>query len=152
MARTDVASIIVAAPVERVYTALVDPEALLSWLPPKGMTATFEHFDARPGGSYRMVLTYADAAGSPGKSSGRSDIVDVRFVDLVAGSRVVQAVDFVSSNPAFAGTMTITWKVGAAEGGTLVQVEANDVPAGISPAEHVAGLNSSLSNLVAHLR
>ena len=25
------------------------------------MTGRFEHFDARPGGSYRLVMTYADA-------------------------------------------------------------------------------------------
>lgn len=152
MARTDMASITVAASKDRVYAALVDPDALLSWLPPAGMTAEFEHFDVRPGGSYRMVLTYIDAAGSPGKSSGESDVVDVRFVDIVAGDRVVQAVDFVSSDPAYAGTMTITWTVDATEGGTLVRVEANDVPAGISASDHAAGLASSLANLAAHLR
>ena len=26
------------------------------------MTGGFEHFDARPGGSYRLVLAYADAS------------------------------------------------------------------------------------------
>ncbi len=26
------------------------------------MTGRFEHFDARPGGSYRLVLAYADAS------------------------------------------------------------------------------------------
>jgi len=26
------------------------------------MTGPFEHFDARPGGSYRLVLAYADAS------------------------------------------------------------------------------------------
>src|SRR5690348_6829716 len=26
------------------------------------LTARFEHFDARPGGSYRLVLAYADAS------------------------------------------------------------------------------------------
>ncbi len=62
----------VGAPPQRTYAALVDPDALIKWLPPDGMTARFERFDARPGGSYRMVLTYADASTSPGKS-GSSD-------------------------------------------------------------------------------
>jgi uncharacterized protein YndB with AHSA1/START domain len=93
MPRTDRASRVIAAPPERVWAALVDPEALLAWLPPGGMTGRFERFDARPGGSYRMVLTYLDASGAPGKATADSDIVEARFVDIVPGERVVQAVD-----------------------------------------------------------
>ena len=93
MPRTDRASRVMAAPPERVWAALVDPEALLAWLPPGGMTGRFERFDARPGGTYRMVLTYSDASGTPGKASVDSDIVEARFVDIVPGERVVQAVD-----------------------------------------------------------
>jgi uncharacterized protein YndB with AHSA1/START domain len=44
-----------------VFAALTDPKAVVVWLPPDGMTGRFEHFDARPGGSYRLGLTYADA-------------------------------------------------------------------------------------------
>ena len=39
MPRTDKGSRVMAAPPERVWAALVDPEALLAWLPPGGMTA-----------------------------------------------------------------------------------------------------------------
>jgi uncharacterized protein YndB with AHSA1/START domain len=94
MTRTDTASWTVTAPPDRVYRALVDPEAMLQWLPPTGMTARLERFDARAGGGYRMVLTYADASGSPGKATADSDVVDVRFIELVPDVRVVQAVDF----------------------------------------------------------
>ena len=111
MPRTDRASRVIAAPPERVWAALVNPEALMAWLPPGGMTGRFERFDARPGGSYRMVLTYSDASGAPGKATAESDIVEARFVDIVPGERVVQAVDFVSDDPAYAGTMTMTWEV-----------------------------------------
>src|SRR6476469_3282485 len=55
--RTDTAFREIAAPPGRVFAALVDPDALAAWLPPGGMSARFERFDARPGGSYRMVLT-----------------------------------------------------------------------------------------------
>lgn len=147
MPRTDRASRFVAAPRDRVYAALVDPEALAAWLPPDGMTATIEHFDLRPGGSYRMVLTYADAAASPGKASADSDIVEARFVDVVPGVRVVQAVDFVSDDPAYAGTMTMRWEVSDVDGGTRVDITADDVPDGITAADHAAGLASSLRNL-----
>jgi len=149
--RTDKASRLIAAPPERVYTALIDPAALTTWLPPSGMTASFEHFDLRPGGSYRLVLTYNDASRAPGKASTDTDIVDARFVDVVPGVRVVQAVEFVSDDPAFHGSMSMTWEVTAVDGGTRVDITAADVPDGISAADHAAGLRSSLDNLAAYL-
>jgi uncharacterized protein YndB with AHSA1/START domain len=151
MARTDTASRVIAAPPDRVYAALVDPQALTAWLPPDGMSGRFERFDARPGGSYRLVLTYADASTARGKATADSDIVEARFVDVVPGVRVVQAVDFVSADPAYAGTMTMTWEVSAVDGGTRVDIRADDVPAGISPEDHAAGLASSLANLATYL-
>jgi uncharacterized protein YndB with AHSA1/START domain len=140
-----------AAPPEHIWAALVDPEALVAWLPPGRMTGRFERFDARPGGTYRMVLTYPDAAGAPGKASSDSDIVEARFVEIVPGERVVQAVDFVSDDPAYAGTMTMTWEITAVDAGTRVDIVAEDVPDGISPEDHAAGLASSLTNLAAYV-
>jgi uncharacterized protein YndB with AHSA1/START domain len=151
MARTDTASRVIAAPRERVYSALVDPEALTAWLPPDGMSGRFERFDARPGGSYRLVLTYADASTAAGKATVDSDIVEARFVDVVPGVRVVQTVDFVSDDPAYAGTMMMTWEVVAVDAGTRVNIRADNVPAGISVEDHAAGLASSLSNLAGYL-
>lgn len=151
MARRDTASRLIAASPERVYAAFVDPEALAAWLPPDGMSGRFEHFDPRSGGSYRLVLTYADVSRSPGKATAESDIVEARFVDVVPGVRVVQAVEFVSDDPAYAGTMTMTWEVTATDGGTRVDVIAEDVPVGISAEDHAAGLASSLANLAEHL-
>ena len=115
------------------------------------MTARFERFDPRPGGSYRLVLTYAEPDGARGKSSADSDIVEARYVDIVPNVRVVQAVDFVSDNPAFAGTMTMTWAVAADGGGTRVDITADDVPDGISSADHATGLSSSLDDLASYV-
>ena len=151
MPRTDRASRVMAAPLARVWAALVDPEALTAWLPPGEMTGRFERFGARPGGSYRMVLTHPDASGAPGKATADSDIVEARFVDIVPGERVIQAVDFVSDDPAYAGTMTMTWEVTAVDAGTRVDIVAEDVPDGISADDHAAGLASSLSNLAAYV-
>jgi uncharacterized protein YndB with AHSA1/START domain len=151
MTRTDAASRLIAARPDRVYAALVDPEALAAWLPPDGMTGRFERFDARPGGSFRFLLTYVDASTTRGKATADSDIVEARFVDLVPGVRVVQAVDFVSDDPANAGTMTMTWELTATDGGTRVDIRADDVPVGIAADDHAAGLASSLANLARHL-
>jgi uncharacterized protein YndB with AHSA1/START domain len=134
-----------------VFEALVDRSALEAWLPPEGMTARFERFDPTPGGSYRLVLTYTDPRGAPGKSSTGSDIVEVRYLDIVPDDRVVQAVDFVADDPAFAGTMTMTWTVEEHDRGTRVAIIAEDVPDGISAEDHEVGLNSSLDNLAKHI-
>src|SRR5579871_5552676 len=150
MSRTDIASRVIASSPARIYAALVDPGALMAWLPPEGMSGRFERFDARPGGSYRLVLTYDDAAVAHGKATAGSDVVEARFVELVPGARVVQAVDFVSEDPANAGTMTMTWELRPAGDGTRVEIRADDVPAGISPADHAMGMASSLANLAAY--
>jgi uncharacterized protein YndB with AHSA1/START domain len=134
-----------------VFAAMVDPEALATWLPPDGMSGRFERFDARPSGSYRLVLTYADASSAPGKATPDSDIVEARFVDVVPGARLVQAVDFVSDDPAHAGTMTMTWEITATGDGARVEFRAEDVPDGISAEDHAAGLRSSLANLASYL-
>jgi len=149
--RTDTASRLIKAPPERVYAALTDPKALVAWLPPQGMTARLEAWDLREGGHYRMVLTYEDAAGARPKSTAEADVVNGRFVELVPGRRLVQAVEFVSGDPAFAGTMTMRWLLEPAGGGTQVTILAEDVPAGISAEDHDAGLRASLANLAGHL-
>ena len=151
MPRTDTDSRLIEAPPDRVYAAMIDPEALMAWLPPAGMSGRFEWFDARPGGSYRLVLTYADASTAPGKATADSDITEARFVEIVPGVRVVQAVNFVADDPAYAGTMTMTWEVTATEDGTRVDIRADDVPPGISAEDHAAGLASTLANLAAHV-
>jgi uncharacterized protein YndB with AHSA1/START domain len=151
MPRTDAASRVVAAPRALVYAALIDPDALVAWLAPEGMRGRFDSFDPRPGGSYRLTLTYVDPAGAAGKTTADSDVVEGRFVELVSDRCVVQQVEFASDDPVFAGTMTMTWRLTDVAAGTLVELIADDVPAGISAEDHATGMASSLANLAAHL-
>lgn len=149
--RVDEASRLVAAAPRAVYRALVDEDALAAWLPPDGMTGRFERFDLRPGGGYRMVLAYDDPQADPGKTGEGTDVVDVAIVDLDPGRSVVQRVVFAADDPAFAGTMTMTWTVEPTAGGTLVTVRATDVPSGVSPQDHAVGMASSLAHLDAYV-
>lgn len=146
-ARVDRASRLVRAPREAVYAALVDPALLVRWLPPDGMTGRFEHFDARPGGSYRLVLTYGADSASVGKATSDTDVVEARFLTVQAGERVEQAVDFQSDDPAFTGTMRMSWELSDSDGATLVEIRAEDVPPGITPEDHDTGMQASLANL-----
>jgi hypothetical protein len=47
--------------------------------------------------------------------------------------------------------MTMTWEVTAVDGGTRVDITADDVPDGISAEDHAAALASSLANLGDHV-
>lgn len=137
------------APVERVFAALVDPDARVKWLPPEGMSGRIDAWDPRPGGGYRMTLTYDDAETSPGKTSASTDVVRARFVSIEPDARVVEAIDFESPDPAFRGTMTMTWSLRAVDGGTEVTVTACDAPEGITADDHRAGMSTSLAQLAA---
>lgn len=146
MSRTDTASRNIRATPAALYQALVTAKALEQWMPPTGMTGEMAEFDPRPGGRYRMILRYDDA-GIVGKSGGNEDIAEARFVELVPDRRVVQAVDFVSDDPRFAGTMIMSTTLTPLGDETEVRFTAENVPEGISPADHAEGMNSSLENL-----
>lgn len=149
--RIDTASRILPASPAAVYAAFADPGAMERWIPPQGMTATMLHFDFRNGGAYRMRLLYDNAEGKPGKSSDNADDVEVRLLEVVPAERIEQAVEFTSDDPAFAGVMRMTWTFAPAGNGTRVTVRAQDVPRGIKPEDHVAGMTSTLDNLAAFL-
>jgi hypothetical protein len=57
----------------------------------------------------------------------------------------------VSDDPASDGTMTMTSEVTPVDARSRVDIRADDVPDGISAADHAAGLSSSLDNLAAYV-
>ncbi|KYF81773.1 ATPase [Sorangium cellulosum] len=151
--RTDTASLVVATRPDAIYRAFADPDALMAWLPPEGMTGRVLDYDFREGGRYRIELTYEEAAPSGGgKTTGRTDVSAGRFLSLGPGKRIVQSVEFESSDASFAGEMVMTWSFEPLPAGTRITITAENVPPGISQADHDAGLRSSLENLARYLR
>lgn len=149
--RTDTVSRIIHASPAAIYDAFIDPDAQTSWLPPAGMTGKFDRFEPWPGGRYRLTLTFTAEHATPGKTSANADTVEGRLVELIPGERIVQTADFESDDPAFAGTMTMTWSLHPVSEGTEVTIEAFDVPPGISAEDHAQGMASTLENLAAFL-
>jgi uncharacterized protein YndB with AHSA1/START domain len=146
--RTDTATRFIPASPAALYRAFVDPEALKAWLPPQGMSGRILQYDPREGGSYRIELRLeGEGHGVSGKTTGRTDVTSGRFLALEPGRRIVQTVEFDSADPAFAGTMVMTWLFEPLAEGTKVTVSAADVPPGISAEDHESGLASSLDNL-----
>jgi uncharacterized protein YndB with AHSA1/START domain len=152
VARVDRASALIKASRMRVYEAFIDAEAVLHWLPPSGARGSMEAFDPRPGGAFRMTLVFdGTASATKAKTSAKSDTVEGKFVNLIAPELIVQQFNFVSDDPAFAGSMMMTWALFETPFGTLVTVMATNVPVGISAEEHKAGMSSSLANLAAYV-
>jgi len=147
---TDHGSALVSAPIDSVFAALVDGDARATWVPPSGMKGRVEHFDARAGGGYRMVLSYDDTS-TRGKTEAHHDVVEARFGAIEPPSQVVELVDFVSDDPELAGTMTMTWTLAAEGAGTRVTITATDVPDVIASSDHEVAFASTLANLERYL-
>jgi len=143
----------VSAPRPEVFAAFLDAEALLAWLPPAGMTGEMHRFEPKVGGGYEMTLRYDRPSPEPrGKTTADTDRFAVRFTDIAPGARIVQAVDFASDDPAYGGSMTLTWSFADAPDGTDVTIEVANAPPGVSEADHETGIRSSLENLARYLR
>jgi uncharacterized protein YndB with AHSA1/START domain len=56
------------APRGKVYSALVDANAIATWMVPTGMTSQVHAFEGREGGTFRISLTY-DAPTGAGKTT-----------------------------------------------------------------------------------
>jgi uncharacterized protein YndB with AHSA1/START domain len=86
-----------------------------------------------------------------GKTTADTDTVQGRFVELVPYTKIVQAVEFESDDPAFAGEMTITVDLADTDGGTEITFLCENIPKGIRPEDNEQGCRESLQKLAALL-
>lgn len=148
--RTDSGARFIKASPQVIYRALLDPDAVASWRPPAGMRAEVLAFEPRAGGRLRMAFIYTGAEHAvAGKTSEHADVFEGRFVELVPDERVVEEIEFQSGDPAFAGAMTVVTTLEPVDGGTKVTMRCENVPDGIRPEDHAAGIASTLANLAA---
>jgi uncharacterized protein YndB with AHSA1/START domain len=146
--RSDTASRVINASPDTIYRAFTSAASLMKWLPPSGMSGEALEYDFTEGGRYKIQLRYDERMpNGSGKTTESSDITRGKFLELVPGRRIRQSVEFESSDPAFAGTMTMTWSLEPLQEATMVTVTAANVPRGMSEEDHVAGLRSSIDNL-----
>ncbi|MGH7474953.1 MAG: SRPBCC domain-containing protein [Longimicrobiales bacterium] len=136
----------VKAPRSIVYRALLDAASVASWMVPTGMTSEVHAFDPKEGGYFRISLTY-DAPTGTGKTTAHTDTYHGHFVELVEDERVVEVVEFETSDPAFQGKSTITIAFTDRDGGTEVLAVHERLPPGLSAADNEAGWKSSLAKL-----
>jgi uncharacterized protein YndB with AHSA1/START domain len=141
------------APVEKVFQAFMDGEALAAWLAPDTMKGTVHTFEPREGGEIHMSLRYQNVEESPdgkcGKSSEDSDSFKGKIAEIVPNEKIVWLTEFESDDPAFAGEMRLVWSLAEVEGGTEVTVLCENIPRGIRPEDNEDGSRSSLEKLAA---
>jgi uncharacterized protein YndB with AHSA1/START domain len=141
---------IIKAPRQAVYRAFLDPEAVAAWLAPDNMQGQVHSFEAREGGQFRISLRYLNTADAElGKSAAGTDTYHGRFVRLVPDELIVEAIEFETAAPEFAGEMTMTVRLAEAEGGTEVSLAYENVPPGIRPEDNEVGSRSALAKLAA---
>jgi uncharacterized protein YndB with AHSA1/START domain len=139
---------VIRAPPEELYAAFLDPTALVDWLPPAEMTGEIHEFDARVGGGYWMSLFYPlDESAVRGKTSDREDMIKVRFLELAPPRRIVEAVSFVTTDPAFFGEMTLAATFEEVSGGTEVTLAFKNLPPGLRAEDNETGTRLSLEQL-----
>ena len=147
-APTTRASRLIPAAPDAVWDALMDPKALVDWLPPGDMTGQMHAFDGRVGGGFEMSLFYPDDdTEARGKTDAREDRTRVRFKTLEKGHKIVWAVLFATDDPTLKSEMTMTITLQAAEGGTRVALVSQNLPVGLKPADNAEGSRQSLEKL-----
>lgn len=134
------------APRAAVYRALIDPEAIATWMVPEGMTSHVHSFDSREGGAFRISLTYDEPSGA-GKTSAHTDTYHGRFVRLIPNRQVVEVMEFESDDATMRGEMTVTFTLTDADGGTEVEAMHQNLPPGVAPADNEIGWRMSLEKL-----
>jgi uncharacterized protein YndB with AHSA1/START domain len=128
-----------------VYRALTEPETIVRWRFPDGMTSVIEQQDD---GGFRVTLTY-ESADARGKTTARSDTYHGRFSRLVPDELVVEVDEFETTDPLFAGEMTMTITLLEHDGGTELAAVHEGVPPGVAPQDNELGWRMALDRLAA---
>jgi uncharacterized protein YndB with AHSA1/START domain len=125
-----------AAP-EKVYRALLDPDALVKWNPPNGFTARVHHLDAKVGGTYRMTFTNF--------STGKSHTFGGTYEELTPHERIRVSDRF--EDASLPGEMHVTYTLKAVSCGTELTVVQEGLPDVIPPEACCLSWQESLALL-----
>jgi uncharacterized protein YndB with AHSA1/START domain len=138
---------VIQAPRSQVYQAFLDPQAVGAWMAPGSMRAQVHTFEARLGGAFRISLQYQNPADQQrGKTTGDTDTYHGRFVALVPDEKIVEAIEFETTNPGMMGEMTMTATLKDVPGGTEVTMRFDHLPAAVRPEDNEEGTRQSLAN------
>ena len=108
---------------EKVYRAVLDPDALVKWSPPNGFTAKVHHLEAEVGGTYKMSFTNF--------STGRSHTFGGKYLELTPHERI--RLTDVFDDPKLPGEMQTTYTLKPVSCGTELTIVQEGLPETIPP-------------------
>ena len=127
------------APVERVYRAFVNADALAKWLPPHGFTCHVDHLDAKVGGTYKM--SFANF------TSGQSHGFGGQYLEVLVNERLRYTDRF--DDPGLPGEIIATITFKSVSCGTEVHIVQEGLPEMIPLEGCYLGWQDSLNQLAA---
>ena len=122
---------------ERVYRALLDPEAMVKWLPPHGFTGKVHSIEPRVGGTYKMSFKNF--------TTGESHSFGGKYLELVPNERIRHTDRFDDTN--LPGEMVTTITIKQVSVGVELNVLQEGIPEAIPAEACYLGWQESLTLL-----
>lgn len=151
--RVDKVSKTIKASPKAVYEAILNPETLVTWLPPTGMTGQIDFYEPWEGGTFQITLAYLDPEyAQAGKTTENKDVMKGTLKKLVPNQQIVWGGNFDTEDVTLQEPMQMTWQLDAEpDERTQVTIIVENVPETLNKQDHEDGLNSTLENLEAYL-
>ena len=125
------------APVEKVFKAFTDADAMVAWLPPYGFTAKVHSLDAKVGGKYKMSFTNF--------TTGNSHSFGGEFLEVKENELIKYNDKF--DDPNLPGLMITTVNFKSVVAGTEIHVVQEGIPELIPVEMCYLGWQESLDKL-----
>jgi len=126
-----------AAPVEKVFKAFVNADAMASWIPPYGFVCKVHSLDAKVGGSYKMSFTNF--------STSNSHSFGGEYLEIIPNELLIYTDQF--DDPNLPGQMITTIQLKSVLCGTELFVTQEGIPDLIPTEMCYLGWQESLDKL-----
>lgn len=128
---------ILTAPVEKIFKAFTDADALASWLLPYGFVCKVHSMDLKVGGTYKMTFTNF--------TTGNAHSFGGEYLEVIVNEKLKYSDKF--DNPNLPGQMITTIELKKVLCGTELFVTQEDIPNAIPPEMCYLGWQESLDKL-----
>ncbi len=128
---------VLAAPVEKVFKAFTDGDAMASWIPPYGFVCKVHSMDAKIGGTYKMSFTNF--------TTGNSHSFGGEYLEIVSNKLIKYTDKF--DDPNLPGEMITTVELKTVLCGTELQIVQEGIPEVIPVEMCYLGWQESLDKL-----
>lgn len=123
---------------DKIYRALITPEAIVKWFPPNGFTAKVAEIDPKVGGNYKMSFINF--------GTGQEIPFGGKFLEMVPNEKISYSDQF--DDPNLPGEMITTIELKKVSVGTELHITQQGVPEAIPPEACYLGWQESLNLLM----